>query len=205
MTSDCALFLDRDGVIVEDVGYLRDPADVRLVAGVAALVQTANAHGIPVIVVTNQSGVARGLYSWAEFSAVEDEIARQLAAEHAVLDATLACPFHPDFTPGYGPSHARFRKPGPGMIELACARLGLVPGGSWLIGDNMRDCEAARAAGLAGAILLAAGGAPASVPLSAAASAVFRLEACDSLEAAGRLLAAHLFSPPPVPGNGRPA
>ena len=149
-----ALFLDRDGVIVEESGFLSDPGGVHLVDGIADLIRTANHSGIPVAVVTNQSGIARGLFGWNEFAAVQTEIARRLAADRARLDAVSACPFHPDFTPGYGQAHESFRKPGPGMLELIGTRLNLDLRASWLVGDQARDIEAARRAGLAGGIWL---------------------------------------------------
>ena len=149
-----ALFLDRDGVIVEDPGFLNDPADVRLVDGIASLIAAANAADVPVAVVTNQSGIARGLLDWEDFAAVHAEIDRRLSDSGARVDAIAACPFHPDFTADYGPEHDSFRKPGPGMLELIGRRLNIGLRGSWLVGDRERDIEAARAAGLAGGIWL---------------------------------------------------
>jgi D-glycero-D-manno-heptose 1,7-bisphosphate phosphatase len=148
-----ALFLDRDGVIVHDTGYLSDPAKVALVPGTAALIRAANAVGVPVLVVTNQSGIDRGLLDWVDFAAVEARIADLLAAAGATTDATAACPFHPDHTAGYDKTHARWRKPGPGMITALADRLKIDLPGSWLIGDQLWDIEAARNAGLAGGIL----------------------------------------------------
>ena len=83
-----ALFLDRDGVIVEDTGFLSREADVRLVAG-------ANRLGVPVIIVSNQSGIGRGFFDWAAFARVQTRIAALLARDAASIDAVLACPHHP--------------------------------------------------------------------------------------------------------------
>ena len=149
-----ALFLDRDGVVVDDPGFLKDPGDVRLVQGITDLIGAASAADIPAVVVTNQSGIARGLFGWAEFAAVQAEITRLLAADNARLDAVAACPFHPEFTPDYGPDHTIWRKPGPGMLDLLADRLNIDRSGSWLVGDRLRDIQAAAAAGLAGAVLL---------------------------------------------------
>ena len=174
-----ALFLDRDGVIVDDVGYLSDPAQVRLVTGIGDLIGAANAAGIPVVVATNQSGVDRGLMGWDAFAAVQAEIARRLAAAGARMDAVVACPFHPDFTPGYGRDHAKWRKPAPGMLDLAAERLNLDKSGSWLIGDQKRDIEAAREAGCAGAVHLtrvAASERPADSP-----DQPFRMACCSTV------------------------
>ncbi len=146
------LFLDRDGVVVEEVHYLHRATNVRLQSGGAALIRDARAAGIPVAVVTNQSGIGRGLYGWDDFHAVEAEIRSRLAAEGASLDAVAACPFHPEFTPGWLAAHAHWRKPGPGMVLLLGERLGIDLARSWLVGDKASDAAAARAAGLAGAV-----------------------------------------------------
>lgn len=151
-----ALFLDRDGVIVHDTEYLSDPAKVTLIPGTAALIRAANTMGVPVLVVTNQSGIDRGFLDWEDFAAVEARIADLLAAAGAATDATAACPFHPEHTAGYDKMHARWRKPGPGMITALADKLNIGLQGSWLIGDQLRDIEAARNAGLAGGILTGA-------------------------------------------------
>lgn len=153
-TAGAGLFLDRDGVIVRDPGYLRRAEDVRLIDGAAELIRTANGAGIPVLVATNQSGIARGLFGWEGFEAVQAEISAQLAASGARLDGVAACPFHPDFTPDYGPEQAQYRKPAPGMIDLLAKRLNIDKAASWMVGDRSRDIKAARAAGLAGGILV---------------------------------------------------
>jgi D-glycero-D-manno-heptose 1,7-bisphosphate phosphatase len=90
-----ALFLDRDGVIVEDTGFLSREADVRLVAGASAVVAGANRLGVPVIIVSNQSGIGRGFFDWAAFARVQTRIAALLARDAASIDAVLACPHHP--------------------------------------------------------------------------------------------------------------
>ncbi len=148
------LFLDRDGVIVDDVGFLASPNDVELLPGAAELIAEANRCAVPVAVVTNQSGIGRQLFGWAAFADVEREIARRLSAAGARLDAVLACPFHPEFTPNYGDVESQWRKPGPGLVLAAGRLLNIDIGMSWLVGDRTRDIEAARSAGLAGAILL---------------------------------------------------
>lgn len=153
-----ALFLDRDGVVVEDVAYLRRTEHVRLVPGIAELIAAANSADVPVLVATNQSGIDRGLFGWAEFAAVDAEITRLLANRGARIDAAAACPFHPGFTAGYGAEHAAWRKPAPGMIDALARRLNVDKARSWLIGDQARDIAAARRAGLAGALRLGKGG-----------------------------------------------
>ena len=152
------LFLDRDGVIVEDTGYLSVPSAVRLMRGAAALVRRANEAGIAVAVVTNQSGIARGLYGWDAFAAVEAEIGRQLKADGAAVDGVCACPFHPEFGGADPERTARWRKPGPAMIDALTAALRIDRRRAWLIGDKSSDIEAARNAGLAGAVICLTGG-----------------------------------------------
>lgn len=152
-----ALFLDRDGVLVDFVDRLHRPDDVRLASGAAKLVAACNRGGIAVVVVTNQSGVDRGLYGWEAVAAVQDRIAASLSQQGAWLDAELACPFHPDFTPNFDRIHRWWRKPGPGMVATALAALRLDPARSWLIGDSSSDIEAGVAARLAGTILLRTG------------------------------------------------
>lgn len=147
-----ALFLDRDGVIVREVDYLSRPEDVVLERGAAKLIGWAHAQGLAVAAVTNQAGIARGRFGWPDFEAVEAEIARQLRAAGVALDLIVACAYHPDHTDGYDDAHARWRKPGPAMIELAAEKLGIDRSRSFMIGDKASDVEAARNAGLVGAI-----------------------------------------------------
>lgn len=152
-----ALLLDRDGVLVREVDYLGRRADVQVEPGAADLIRFAHSHDMAAVVVTNQSGIARGLFDWAAYEAVHDEMTCQLAAEGVRIDFTIACPFHPDFTPGYNEGMARWRKPGPAMIEHAATRLGFDKARSWMIGDSARDMEAAKRAGLAGGIHVMSG------------------------------------------------
>ena len=152
-----ALFLDRDGIIVDEVEYLSEVGRVALCPGVAAMIARANAAGVAVVVVTNQSGIARGYYGWAEFAAVQAEIARRLEAEGAFWDAVLAAPFHPEGQePWRHPDHPT-RKPNPGMLLAAAHRLGLDLGASWILGDRASDIQAGRRAGLAGGIFVGRG------------------------------------------------
>lgn len=148
-----ALFLDRDGVIVEDVHFLRRAGDVRMVDGVAEAIAAANAADIAVVVVTNQSGIARGHYGWPEFEAVQRQIGERLAAAGAALDLVLACGYHRDGVGALAADHA-WRKPEAGMLIEARDRLGVDLGRSFVIGDRITDLAAGRAAGLqAGALV----------------------------------------------------
>jgi D-glycero-D-manno-heptose 1,7-bisphosphate phosphatase len=151
------LILDRDGTIVEFVNYLHRPEEVRLLAGAADLIRCANDSGIPVGVATNQAGIDRGFYGWKDFHAVEAEVARQLDQGGADIDGVAACPFHPEVTPSWNDSLARWRKPGPGMYEALAQGIHIDLERSWAVGDNITDIEAARASNMAGAIHVATG------------------------------------------------
>jgi D-glycero-D-manno-heptose 1,7-bisphosphate phosphatase len=152
-----ALFLDRDGIVVEDVGYLHRRGDVRLIDGIAGLIRRAHDAGAAVVVVTNQSGIGRGLYGWADLAAVQDEIVTRLMAEGAAFDAVFACPFHAEALEPYRHPDHPARKPNPGMLLMAGEALGLDLARSWIVGDRARDIGAGRLAGLAGGLLLGHG------------------------------------------------
>lgn len=140
-----ALFLDRDGVLIEDRGYVGNPADVNLVDGAASLLEAVAGRGWFSVIVTNQSGIARSYYAWQDFAAVQTELYRQLGNAAAAIDAILACPFFPEHP---------WRKPAPGMLLAAAKLLPIALGESWIVGDRDKDLEAGRAAGLAGGLLL---------------------------------------------------
>lgn len=137
-----AVFLDRDGTMVEDPGYLHEPERVRLFPGVAEAVRRLNDHGLLVVVVSNQAGIARGLYDERAYQAVQRRMTDLLAAAGARLDATYFCPHHPDFT---GPCDCR--KPGLKLFRDAQAALGIDLARSFWVGDRMSDVEPARAFG----------------------------------------------------------
>jgi D-glycero-D-manno-heptose 1,7-bisphosphate phosphatase len=147
-----ALFLDRDGVIVEDPGYLCRPNDLQMIPGAAALIAYANARGIPVVEVTNQAGIGRGYYTWKEFIRVEEVLAQMLADSFAYVDAIFACPYHRDGVPPWAhPAHPA-RKPRPGMLFAAEKLLNLDLRASWIVGDKLSDLEAGYYAGLRGGL-----------------------------------------------------
>jgi D-glycero-D-manno-heptose 1,7-bisphosphate phosphatase len=152
-----ALFLDRDGVIVEETQYLGRAQDVRILEGAAAAIARCNALGIPVIVVSNQSGIARGLYDWSGFAAVQATIASALAEAGARLDAVLACAHHADGRVPLNVADHPWRKPNPGMILAAAERMKLDLARSFIVGDRASDLATGRAAALAGGILIATG------------------------------------------------
>ena len=143
-----AAFLDRDGTIIVDQDFLASPDEIVLLDGAARAIRMLNASGIPVVVVTNQSGIARGRITPEEYEAVRRRLDEMLAADGARLDATYHCPHHPDFT---GPCNCR--KPGTGMYELAMRDLGLPARGALFIGDRMRDLIPARSFGGRGILI----------------------------------------------------
>jgi D-glycero-D-manno-heptose 1,7-bisphosphate phosphatase len=149
-----ALFLDRDGVIVEDAGYVGRAEDARMVDGAAAAIARCNALRIPVIVVSNQSGIARGLYDWDGFAAVQSVIDSALVTAGARLDAVFACAHHGDGNAPLNVADHPWRKPNPGMLAEAAARMALDLPRSWIAGDRASDIAAGKAAGLAGGILI---------------------------------------------------
>src|SRR5512132_534766 len=149
-----ALFLDRDGVIVEEVGHLRRAEDVRLIAGAAAVIAAANRAGMPVVVVSNQSGIGRGLFGWEDFAAVQQRMREMLEADGALIDAVLACPHHAEAEPPYRYADHPWRKPNAGMILAAANMLPIVLRTSWIIGARARDLAAGRNAGTWGAMMV---------------------------------------------------
>lgn len=143
-----ALFLDRDGVMVEERIYLSDPRDVKLLPGITELIRAARALAMPVVEITNQAGIAHDYFTWADFVKVENELTRLLGEQGAAVDAIFACPFHPDGRPPYGQPDHPWRKPNPGMLLEAASMLNLDLRRSVLVGDKAIDLQAARSAGL---------------------------------------------------------
>lgn len=144
-----AVFLDRDGTLIDDPGYLADPAQVRLLPGVAEALKGLAALGFLRIVVSNQSGIARGLLTTDQVDAVHHEVERQLAAADATIDAWYFCPHAPD-------DHCDCRKPGTALHREAATRFEVDLSRSWCIGDRIGDVAAAADLG-AGAILVRTG------------------------------------------------
>src|SRR5579872_224312 len=130
-----ALFVDRDGVIIEDVSYLGRAADVRMLPGAAAAIGHCNRLGIPVVLVTNQSGIGRGYYQWRDFEAVQAAISTALAADEAHLDAVLACAFHGEAAGPYRVADHAWRKPRSGMLLAAAEHMQVNLQHSWIVGD----------------------------------------------------------------------
>jgi D-glycero-D-manno-heptose 1,7-bisphosphate phosphatase len=195
-----ALFLDRDGVIVEDTGYVGRAQDVRVLAGAAAAIARCNALRIPVVVVSNQSGIARGLYDWHGFAAVQAVIDDALVTAGARLDAVLACAHHGDGQAPLNVADHPWRKPNPGMIMDAAERMGLDLPRSRIVGDRASDIAAGKAAGLSGGVLIASRALPrerdGAMPLR---SKDFGVDVvCSLAEAVDLLLARGAFTQSPV-------
>jgi D-glycero-D-manno-heptose 1,7-bisphosphate phosphatase len=140
MSGRPVVFLDRDGTLIEDPGYLDDPAGVRLIPGVPDALCLLEDAGYARIVITNQSGIGRGRFDEAAFHRVETEVARQLAQHGASTDRTYWCPHLPE-------AGCACRKPGTAHHRAAAATYALDLGRSWCIGDRLGDVEAAVALG----------------------------------------------------------
>jgi len=137
-----AVFLDRDGTLLEDPGYLHQIEHVRLLPSAAAAVHHLNAAGLSVVIITNQSGIARGLYGVADYHAVQRRLGELLAREGARIDAAYFCPHHPEFG---GPCDCR--KPGLKLFRDAAREHGLDLARSFFVGDRLSDVEPARLLG----------------------------------------------------------
>ncbi|RWG79798.1 MAG: HAD-IIIA family hydrolase [Mesorhizobium sp.] len=143
-----ALFLDRDGTINVDTGYPSKPVDIVLRPEMLPVIRTANLVGLPVIIVSNQSGIARGYFGWPEFATVNGRLLELLEAEGCQIDLVLACAYHSSGTGVLAVGDHPMRKPNPGMLLRASDLLKLDTGRSIIVGDKADDMEAGRRAGL---------------------------------------------------------
>lgn len=143
-----ALFLDRDGVINLDHGYVHRPEDIVFVDGIFELVAAANQKGYLVVVVTNQAGIARGYYSEADFHLLMIWIMAQFDKCGGWLDAVYFCPYHPECGVGEYRKESNCRKPAPGMLIQASEELDIELTRSIIVGDMPTDMEAAYQAGV---------------------------------------------------------
>lgn len=144
-----ALFLDRDGTINVDTDYPSDPAEIELRPQMLPAIAAANRAGIPVVMVTNQSGIARGYFGWSAFAAVNGRVLDLLRGQGVSVDMVLACAYH---EAGVGPlavADHPMRKPNPGMLIEAGRRLDLDLQLSLVVGDKLADTQAGQRAGLA--------------------------------------------------------
>jgi len=134
-----AVFIDRDGTIMEDTDYCSDPNDVRIFPGVVEALQLLKSRGFKLIIITNQSGIGRGLFTLDQYRAVESEVLRQLG--NGLVDATYYCPDAPG-------QDSKCRKPAPGMVVKAARDHQVDLSRSFLIGDKEIDVECAHNAGV---------------------------------------------------------
>lgn len=143
-----ALLLDRDGTLNVDRGWVHRPEDFTWIDGAREAVKWANDHGVLVLVITNQAGIARGYYTEQAFHAFTAWINKELAVVGARIDGTYYCPHHPTEGKGQYRRECRCRKPAPGLIERALAEWRFDPAHSVMIGDAEHDVAAAAAAGI---------------------------------------------------------
>jgi histidinol-phosphate phosphatase family protein len=141
------ILLDRDGTIIVDHGYVGSIDRVEFIDGSAEAIAEFNLAGIPVAVVTNQAGVARGLFGLEDVSRVHRYIADRLSEHGAHIDLFLYCPYHPDGVVEAFARGSEDRKPGPGMAKAAQQALNLDLTASWVVGDRLEDIELAEAVG----------------------------------------------------------
>lgn len=154
MASRPAVFIDRDGTLTEEVGYVNHPDRLRLLPRAGEAVRKLNAAGIPTVVVTNQAGIARGYFSEEVLHAVNAALVAQLATLGARLDGIYVCPHHP--TEGEPPWRAACdcRKPRPGLLHRAAAELGLDLERCTMVGDKASDLVPAATVGARGVLVL---------------------------------------------------
>jgi histidinol-phosphate phosphatase family protein len=138
--ADRAVFLDRDGTVIEDPGYLSDPRDVRLISGAADALRALRAAGYRLVLVSNQSGIGRGYFSAEQAEAVHRRVVQELALHGVVLDDARYCPHAPD-------EGCACRKPQPGLLIAAAEELGFDLSQSFMVGNAATDIGAGRNAG----------------------------------------------------------
>ena len=149
-----AVFIDRDGTLTEEVGYVNHPSRLRLLPRSAEAIRRLNRAGVAAVLATNQAGVARGYFSEEVLAAVNAALVQRLKDEGAYLDGLYVCPHHP--TEGAAPFRldCDCRKPRPGLLRRAASELGLDLLRSTLVGDKPSDLVAARAVGARGVLVL---------------------------------------------------
>lgn len=143
MNKKC-LFLDRDGVINKDIAYAYKPADIEFIPGIFSICKTLQEQGYIIIIVTNQSGIARGFYTEDDFLHLSTWMNQQFLEQGVIITDTFFCPHHPSIT-----GDCACRKPAPGMLLEAIKKYPIAPQFSIMIGDKASDMQAAKAAGIA--------------------------------------------------------
>ena len=150
---ESAVFLDRDGTLIEEVGYLDRPERVELYPWATDAIRALNRAGLRIVMVTNQSGIARGFFTEATLQRVHDRIAELLARGGAHIDAYYYCPHHPDGKVAALARACDCRKPGRALVDRAIAAFGIDPTRSFAVGDRWFDVALARAVGAKGVLV----------------------------------------------------
>ena len=153
MTSRPAVFLDRDGTLTEEVGYVNHPSRLRLLPRAAEAIRRLNAAGVAAVVVTNQAGIARGIFKETFVAEAHRHIRERLAAGGARIDAFYYCPHHPEAAIEAYRQSCDCRKPQPGLLKRAAADLGLDLSQSFVVGDRWHDLEAGHRVGARGVLV----------------------------------------------------
>jgi D-glycero-D-manno-heptose 1,7-bisphosphate phosphatase len=149
-----AIFIDRDGTINEDIGYVSSPGQLMIYPWAAEAIRLINESGLKAIVITNQSGVARRLYTEDTLSAIHDRLQSELRRAGAQIDGIYYCPHHPEIGDAPYRMACQCRKPGPGMLKQAALEHGIDLARSYVIGDKASDINLATGAGARGALVL---------------------------------------------------
>ena len=142
-----AVFLDRDGTINEDVGYLNNPQRLMPIEGALEAIGLLKRAGLKVVIVTNQSGLSRGLIGERDLRAIHERLMTMLSRRGVSIDGVYHCPHLPE-------EGCRCRKPKTGLVERAAEDLGIDPGSSYVVGDKVSDMELARNIGAKGVLVL---------------------------------------------------
>lgn len=187
-----AVFLDRDGTVNEEVAYLRHPDQLVLLPGAAEAIGMLRQAGLPVVIITNQSGVARGLISAENLPRIRMRLSELLAGAGTAVDGYYVCPHHPE-------QGCACRKPAPGLVLQAARELGLTPARSWVVGDNACDVQLGHGVGATTLLVLTGHG---RAQLAAWPSGCARpCAVCADLRAAADWILRHRAGvPPAVPG-----
>jgi D-glycero-D-manno-heptose 1,7-bisphosphate phosphatase len=156
----CAAFIDRDGVINEELDYVHRIDDFHILPGVVDGLRLLRQHGFELVVVTNQAGIGRGLYTEADYQQLNAHMQAQFASAGAPLAAVYHCPHHPTAATGRYRIECNCRKPRPGMLLRAAQDLNLDLSRSVIVGDKQSDLEAGRAAGVQACVLVESGHMP---------------------------------------------
>ena len=152
--SSRAVFIDRDGTLNEDIGYVSAPDELVIYPWAAEAVRLINESGLLTVVITNQSGIARGMYSEATLGSIHSRMIEELARKGARIDAVYYCPHHPDVGNARYRTDCECRKPGTGMLDRAAREHGVDLARSFVIGDKASDIKLAENAGARAALVL---------------------------------------------------